>query len=124
MIMSNYRSERRISKNKIRRQKELRKNFLLTIMAVCLAITFSFSVNSFLSNAKGESEQISYKYYKSVTISNGDSLWSIAREYMDDEHYSSANDYIKEVKHLNSLKSDYISYGESIIVPYYSYELR
>ncbi|MCH5249635.1 MAG: LysM peptidoglycan-binding domain-containing protein [Lachnospiraceae bacterium] len=122
--MSNYRSERRINRNKIRRQKELRKNFLLTIMAVCLAITFSFSMNSFLSNAKGESEQISYKYYKSITISNGDSLWSIANEYMDDEHYSSANDYIKEVKHLNSLKSDYISYGESIIVPYYSYELR
>ena len=122
--MSNYRSERRINKNKIRRQKEMRKNFLLTIMAICLAITFSFSVNSFLSNAKSGNEPISYKYYKSITISNGDSLWSIANEYMDDEHYSSTNDYIKEVKHLNSLKSDYISYGESIIVPYYSYELR
>ena len=118
------RSERRIKNNRIRRQKELRKNFLLTIMTICLAITLSFSVSSFLSNAKSESEQIPHKYYKSITISYGDSLWSIAQEYMDNEHYDSAKAYIKEVKQLNSLKSDSISYGENIIVPYYSYELH
>ena len=120
----NHRSERRIRNNRLRRQKELRKNFLLTIMTICFAITFSFSVNSFLSNAKDMSEKISYKYYKSITISNGDSLWSIAQEYIDDEHYDSVKDYINEVKQLNSLKSDYISYGENIIIPYYSYELH
>lgn len=118
------RSERRIRNNRLRRQRELRKNFLLTIMTICFVITFSFSVNSFLSNAKTESEQISYKYYKSITISHGDSLWSISQKYMDDEHYASVKDYINEVKQLNSLKSDSISYGENIIVPYYSYELQ
>lgn len=121
--MSDYRSERRIRNNRIRRQKEMRKNFLLTVMTICLVITFSFSVNSFLSNAKTESSPVAYKYYKSITISNGETLWSIAKDNMDDEHYASINDYIKEVKQVNSLRTDSISYGANIIVPYYSYEV-
>lgn len=100
----------------------MRKNFLLAIMTVCLVFTFSFSVNSFLSNAKADNANASHKYYKSITISDGDTLWSIAQEYMDNEHYDSIKDYIKEVKKVNSLASDSISYGENIIVPYYSYD--
>lgn len=121
--MSDYRSERRIRNNKIRRQKEMRKNFLLVVLTICLVFTFSFSLNSFLSNAKAESSQVAYKYYKSITISNGETLWSIAKDNMDNEHYASINDYIKEVKKVNSLSSDSISYGANIIVPYYSYKL-
>ena len=115
-----YRSERRIRNNRMRRRKEMHKNILLVIMTLCLVVTFSLSVNSFLSNAKTGNDVVSHKYYKSITISNGDTLWSIAQEYMAEEHYDSINDYIKEVKSLNSLKSDNISYGASIIVPYYS----
>lgn len=118
--MSNRRSERRIRNNRIRRQKELRKNFLLTIMTICLVITFSLSMSSFLSNAKDDSNPTYYKYYKSITIESGDTLWSIAQDYMDDEHYDSVNDYIKEVKQINVLNGDDITYGEHLIVPYYA----
>ena len=38
---------------------------------------------------------------------------------MDPEHYQSANDYIQEVKNMNHLKNDVITYGEHLIVPYY-----
>lgn len=120
--MSNSRSERRIKNNRIRRQKEMRKNFLLVVMTVCLVITFSISMNGFLSNAKDDSIEASYKYYKSITIENGDTLWSIAEEYMDAEHYDSVNDYIKEVKQMNTLANDNITYGQCLIVPYYSNE--
>ncbi|MBO5209298.1 MAG: LysM peptidoglycan-binding domain-containing protein [Lachnospiraceae bacterium] len=120
--MSNSRSERRIKNNRIRRQKEMRKNFLLVVMTVCLVITFSISMNGFLSNAKDDSIETSYKYYKSITIENGDTLWSIAEEYMDAEHYDSVNDYIKEVKQMNTLANDNITYGQCLIVPYYSNE--
>lgn len=113
------RSERRIRNNRIRRQRELRKNIMLTIMTICFVITFSFSLNSFLSDAKSNNEPVSYKYYKSITISNGDTLWSIAQENMDDEHYDSVKDYIKEVKQINSLHSNSIRYGENLIIPYY-----
>ena len=120
--MSNERSERRIKNNKIRRQKEIRKNFLMLVMTVCLVITFSISMNGFLSNAKDDSIETSYKYYKSITIENGDTLWSIAEEYMDAEHYDSVNDYIEEVRQMNTLVNDNITYGQSLIVPYYSNE--
>ena len=37
------------------------------------------------------------KYYKSIQIHSGDTLWNIAEEYIT-EDYESVNDYITEVK--------------------------
>lgn len=113
------RSERRIRNNRIRRQREMRKNFLMLVMTVCLVVTCSISLNSFRSDAKDDSVKTSYKYYKSITIDNSDTLWSIAEEYMDEEHYDSINAYINEVKDMNSLTDDEIQYGEHLIIPYY-----
>ncbi len=98
----------------------MRKNFMLFLMTICLIITCSFSLNSFRSNAKTDSSKTTYKYYKSITVANHDTLWSIAEEYMDEEHYDSINDYIREVISVNSLKNDEISYGEHLIIPYYA----
>lgn len=120
--MNNRKSERRIRNNRIRRQKEMRKNFLLVMMTICLVAACSISVSSFASNAKDESSTVSYKYYKSITIENGDTLWSIAQEHMDMEHYDSVLDYIKEVKQMNALSGDDITYGQSLVIPYYSSE--
>lgn len=117
--VNDTRSERRIRNNRIRRQREMRKNFVLFVMTVCLIITCSISLNSFRSDAKDNSVKTSYKYYKSITIDNDDTLWSIAVQYMDDEHYDSMNDYINEVKNMNSLTDDEIQYGEHLIIPYY-----
>ena len=120
--MSNNRSERRIRNNRIRRQKQMRRNFFMTIVTFYLIITLSISVGGFLSKAKDDSERTSYKYYKSITVSNEDTLWSIAQEYMDKEHYHSADEYIKEVKQMNHLKNDTITYGCHIVIPYYTDE--
>lgn len=120
MRMEDIRSERRILNNRIRRKREMRKNFLILVMTVCLVITGSISASGFRANAKDDSSQVSYKYYKSVAVSNNDTLWSIAEKYMDEEHYDSINDYIAEVKRMNSLKNDTIHYGEYLIVPYYN----
>ncbi len=113
------RSERRIRNNRIRRQREMRKNFILFVMTVALIITCSVSLNGFRSNAKDDSVHTSYKYYKSITIGQDDTLWSIAEQYMDDSHYDSIYDYIKEVKTTNSLTDDNIFYGEHLVIPYY-----
>lgn len=120
--MSDRRRERIIRNNRIRRQKEMRKNIILIIMTICLVITFSLSLNSFLSDAKEDGGKTYNKCYKSITISNDDTLWSIAKEYMDDEHYDSVNDYIKEVKKINELSTNNITYGAHLIVPYYVYK--
>ncbi|MCM1386467.1 MAG: LysM peptidoglycan-binding domain-containing protein [Bacillus sp. (in: Bacteria)] len=120
--MSNNRSERRIRNNKIRRQKQLRRNFFTAIATFGLIITLSVSVGGFLSKAKDDSESMYYKYYKSITVSTEDTLWSIAQEYMDATHYQSVDDYIKEVKQMNHLQSDTITYGCHLVIPYYTDE--
>lgn len=113
------RSERRIRNNRLRRKREMRKNFLLFVMTVCLIVTCSISMSTFRSSAQDDSVKTSYKYYKSITVSNNDTLWSIAEEYMDAEHYDSVNDYINEVIRMNSLPNDTICYGQHLIIPYY-----
>lgn len=120
--MNNNRSERRIRNNRIRRQKEMRRHFLMFVMTFCLVLIFSISINGFLSKAKDDGEKSYYKYYKSISISKEDTLWSIAQEYMDEDHYESVEDYIKEVKQTNHLNSDIINYGTYLIIPYYTNE--
>ena len=74
MRTEDIRSERRIIKNRIRRRREMRKNFLILVMTVCLIITCSVALSGFRANAKDDSSEVSYKYYKSVFIQNDDTL--------------------------------------------------
>ena len=122
MRIEDVRSERRIWKNRIRRQREMKKNFLILVMTICLIVTCTISMSGFRSNAKDDSTAVSYKYYKSITVANNDTLWSIAETYMDKEHYDSITDYIEEVKDMNALTDDVIHYGEYLIIPYYGSE--
>lgn len=119
MRIEDMRSERRILKNRIRRQREMKKNFLILVMTVCLISACSVVLSGFRSNAKDDTTQAAYKYYKSIVISDQDTLWTIAEENMDAEHYDSISDYIKEVKNMNSLTDDNIHYGEHLVIPYY-----
>lgn len=103
------------------RKREVRRNmillfvsFLIIVLCVCFASTFS-------AQAQDMHAKVSYKYFKSIYIEDGDSLWSIGKEYAD-EHYSSVASYISEVKRMNSLESDSIKTGSYLIVPYYSTE--
>lgn len=120
MRIEDIKSERRILKNRIRRQQEMKKNFLILLMTVCLVVLGSVSLSGFRSNAKDDSTEVSYKYYKSITIANDDTLWSIAEQYMDEDHYESINDYINEVMNMNAMTDDVIHYGEHLIIPYYA----
>ena len=97
----------------------MKKNFLILVMTICLIITGSLSMNGFRANAKDDSTEVSYKYYKSIAVANNDTLWSIAEKYMDEKHYDSIYDYIQEVKSMNALTDDVIHYGEYLIIPYF-----
>lgn len=118
--LQDIRSERRIRNNRIRRRREMRKNFLLFVMTLCLIVTTSVAVGSFRSNAKNDPAKETYRYYKSITVSDRDTLWSIAQTYMDEMHYDSIQDYISDVKHINNLKNDAIYADAHLIVPYYA----
>lgn len=113
------RSERRIRNNRIRRRREMRKNFLLFVMTLCLIVTTSIVISSFRSNAKTDPAKETCRYYKSITVSEHDTLWSIAKTYMDETHYDSVQDYIDDIMHINNLKNDAIYADAHLIVPYY-----
>ena len=113
------RSERRIHNNRLRRKKELRNHFLLLVMTVCLIVTCSIFMSTFRSSAQSDPAKTSYKYYKSITVTSHDTLWSIAQQYMDETHYDTVTDYINEVRYMNSLTDDSIHYGEYLVIPYF-----
>lgn len=112
-------SEKRIRNNKLRRKKERRRNILFAILTSCLVITLSFMINGFLSNAKTESEDVEFKYYKSVSVEKGDTLWNIANEHMNCD-YKNAEEYIQEIMKVNGLNNEQITAGRYLIVPYFS----
>lgn len=112
------RREERIMRNRIRRHQERKRHLLIFLATICLIAVCSFTLSTFRSNAKNDAK-ISDKYYKSIVISNHDTLWSIAEKYMDDTHYDSIQDYIAEVRQMNSIEGDSIRYGGYLIVPYY-----
>jgi len=57
------------------------------------------------------------RYYTSIRIEQGDTLWSIAQEYKLDSE--STRDYVDEVMEMNSLSSEQITAGKSLMIYYY-----
>ncbi|MCI9072163.1 MAG: LysM peptidoglycan-binding domain-containing protein [Lachnospiraceae bacterium] len=117
-----YERDLRNQQRKIRRRREVRRIFILAGIAIVLALAFAFSYHAFLSNANTELGDISYKYYTSIQIAPGDTLWSLADKYADKAHYSSQNQYIAEVMSINHLTGQEIYSGNYLILPYYSSE--
>lgn len=72
-----------------------------------------------ISAASGKS----YKYYTSIGIEQGDTLWDIAKEYITPE-YADLQEYIDEIKELNNLGDDEIHSGQYLMIPYFAEELK
>lgn len=120
--MSSTQYTTRALMNRQRRQKQVRRNIIALMMSVFMVIAVSIFLISFSTEANDMEHQPSYKYYKSIEVANGDTLWSIAKNNIDANYYKSTYEYVAEVKRMNSLTSDNIVAGNHIIIPYYSTE--
>ena len=80
---------------------------VLSMLVVTCVFTFAIT-----SNAK--QEHALHKYYTSIQIEDGDSLWSIAQEYRGIEDTA---DFVEDLKALNGLSSDRLQAGSYILVP-------
>ena len=116
--------ERRIRNNKLRRQRQLRRNLFLGLGTIIFIFTLSFGNFVITSEAQSKEEVVLYKYYTNIEVSYGETLWDIADTYFCEERYDSYNDYINEVIYLNKLCDDNITAGSYLIVPYYSTEFK
>jgi hypothetical protein len=59
------------------------------------------------------------KYFTTIQVESGDTLWEIADEYMTPE-YASIADYMDEVRTINHISEDDITAGCYITIPYYA----
>lgn len=118
----NKASERRIRNNRIRRKRQLRRNIMMLLLTFILVVSLSSVFFSFRTKAQSNDEEILYKYYKSIVVEDGDTLWGYAEVYGISQYYDSHEDYIKEVMNMNFLSDDKITTGQYLILPYYSPE--
>ena len=61
------------------------------------------------------------KYFTSIEIEEGDTLWEIAGEYMTPE-YRNRQEYINEVRKMNNITGSTILAGSRLFIPYYAQE--
>lgn len=89
------------------------------VSGVFLLIMCCVVFGSILVSAHGSAneEPVDYKYYKSIEIESGDTLWSIAEEYMTDD-FESVAEYVNLLKKMNNLNNDKIISGQNLIVVY------
>lgn len=119
-------SEIRIYKNKLRRQRIVRRQKLMLALMAAIVIFFIYFVASTLVlDARDNSYTPEFKYFKEITVHSGDTLWGIAGEYISYDHYDDIADYIQEVCNINNFSGEEtLLAGESLIVPYYSNEYK
>lgn len=93
-----------------------KRMLIMTAVFLITAIIIGSSISGFARVRRQEKN--SCKYYSSIMIEKGDTLWSIASENMTSE-YGRVEDYIEEIRSLNHLYSDGIYAGEYLTIPRY-----
>lgn len=101
-----------------RKIREHRMHVALSFMVAVISFVAVFFICS--ASGKAESKEQKYKYYTSISVAYGDTLWSIAGDYMDAEFYDRLT-YVQEVKSINHIHDENeIVAGKMLIIPYYS----
>lgn len=107
------------------------KNRKVQIIAAALIILMitvvsgTFAIRSNAESVNTESDTVYYRYTAMYRVCSGDTLTSIAKQYMDDVHYDSVSDYVKELRQMNGMyNDDKLVTGELIAVTYYSTEYK
>ena len=105
-----------------RREAHLKSIILiLTLITITCIVFLMLSVRSAEAEKREDAER--YKYYTSIVVDPGESLWSIAEEHMTEE-YANVYDYVSEIAEINHLKSEYLEAGRELCIPYYSSECK
>lgn len=116
----------RIKQTNVQEGKHMRNfvNFVsdkkITIIVAIIVTVVLYVAISHPGESKADAKTASTKLFTCITVQEGDTLWTIAEDYMTEE-YSSIQDYIDEVVRMNDIKdaSD-IKAGSNIAVPYYA----
>ena len=100
---------RNIQRRRLKRQLTIFATSLFIILACCVIFGNLYSLAYDMNSYKDD-------YYTSITIKQGDTLWSIANEYVSDN--DSVQKYVDKIKKINGLKDDNIQSGMKLVVIY------
>ena len=113
-------SERRIRNNRIRRQRQLRRNLLMMCFTLALIATLSIGGFALGAKAQDKEEVILYKYYTNIEVQYGETLDDIAEQFFCEEKYKNIDEYISDIMFVNSMCDEEVSPGSYLIIPYFS----
>ncbi len=119
MNSGSNKSEQRIRNNRIRRRRELQRKKRAAVLVLFMTVLFSSSFFSIRIRAEGNRPVDLTKYYTSIQVKSGDTLWDYACQYGNRQYYKNNREYVEEVMAINFLKDDTITAGQYLILPYY-----
>lgn len=100
-----------------------RKRYFILVLVVMICLTVFSSGILAHAEEKERSQETYYKYFTTIQVEAGDTLWGIADRYLC-EQSGSREEYIRELQQLNGLKGDNIQIGQYLVVVYYSTEYK
>lgn len=98
-----------------------RKVFILKCMVLSVVLVAFIGIYGILAVNASDTQNTPkkpVKYYTSITVNSGDTLWDIAKEYKPAD--CSMTSYINEVMLLNDMGTSMIYAGQNIIIYYMS----
>lgn len=115
--------ELRLYKRQLRRKQQIRRRVFTMITTICVIVFCAVSYQGIRSLASSGEDQLKFKYYTQVTVAYGETLWDLSDDYINYDEYKNKKEYIAEVQSINHLaEEDSIRAGQTLIVPYYSYD--
>lgn len=102
------------------RVRKVSRRWIFAVAAAAVLIFlfgFFVGVNN-MNEVEARDHRQNQKYYTSIEVEEGDTLWSISEEYMTSE-YNDRNEYMNEVRQMNHITGSEIRSGSIILVPYY-----
>lgn len=94
--------------------------FVVVLLAVCMLFLGVYIGSRKVAQveAKGSAPERE-KLYTTVLVEEGDTLWSLADEYMSFE-YNDREEFMDEVRDMNHLTGSIIHSGSTLLIPYYA----
>lgn len=89
---------------------------LMSVLSAAVLIAGILFTDGFMSLAQDDFAETG-KFYKSIVIEKGDTLWDIAEEYITDD-YHTVEEYVSVLKDMNNLSGDKILAGDTLVVAY------
>ena len=94
------------------------KKGVMVLAVVFIMLLSGFFGRSLMYVMAEEEADTRPENYTSIHLKDGDTLWSIAQTYCADSE-ESVEEYVRELRQMNSLSDDHIDAGHYLTIRYY-----